>query len=109
MTETSKHEQDLLAYGTEVLRRIPGLRIIGNAAHKAAVLSFVVESIHPHDLGTILDEDGIAVRTGHHCAQPVMKFFGIPATTRASLSFYNTREEIDALAAGIVRAKEVLS
>jgi cysteine desulfurase/selenocysteine lyase len=103
------HEHDLLSYGTTVLSEISGLRIVGTAREKAAVLSFVVEGIHPHDLGTILDQEGIAVRTGHHCAQPVMDFYCIPATTRASLSFYNTREEIDALAAGIEKAKRMFA
>jgi cysteine desulfurase/selenocysteine lyase len=103
------HEHDLLSYGTTVLSQIDGLRIVGTAREKAAVLSFVVEGIHPHDLGTILDQEGIAVRTGHHCAQPVMDFYCIPATTRASLSFYNTREEIDALAAGIEKAKRMFA
>jgi cysteine desulfurase/selenocysteine lyase len=83
------------------------LRIIGTAEHKASVLSFVLDGIHPHDIGTILDQEGIAVRTGHHCAQPVMDRFGVPATARASLAFYNTREEIDALAQGIRRAQEI--
>ncbi len=109
IAKIAAHEHDLLEYGTEVLSRISGLRIVGQAREKAAVLSFVVEGIHPHDLGTILDQEGIAVRTGHHCAQPVMDFYGIPATTRASLSFYNTREEIDALAAGIEKAKRMFA
>jgi len=95
------HERELLAYGTEGLRAIPGLRLIGTAREKAGVLSFVLEGVHPHDVGTVLDRDGIAVRTGHHCAQPVMNRFGVPATTRASLAFYNTKAEIDALASGI--------
>jgi len=105
----AEHEHDLLVYGTERLSAIPGLRIIGTAARKASVISFVVDGVHPHDMGTILDQDGIAVRTGHHCAQPVMDRFGIPATTRASLSFYNTREEIDALVAGIKKVQEVFA
>ncbi|MGH9445839.1 MAG: SufS family cysteine desulfurase, partial [Terriglobia bacterium] len=95
------HEHGLLAYGTHVLSGISGLRLIGTARQKAGVISFILEGIHPHDAGTILDQEGIAVRTGHHCAQPVMERFGIPATTRASFGLYNTREEIDALAAGI--------
>jgi len=102
-----RYEHELLAYATEGLSKIPGLRIIGTAQEKAAVLSFVLEGIHPHDAGTILDQDGIAVRTGHHCAQPVMHRFGIPATTRASLAFYNTKEEVDALVAGIEKVKEI--
>ena len=103
------YEHELLAYGTEVLSGIPGLKIIGTARDKASVLSFVMEGIHPHDIGTVLDRQGIAVRTGHHCAQPVMDWFHVPATTRASLAFYNTRAEIDALAAGIAKVKEVFS
>ena len=101
------YERELLAYGTEVLRAIPGLRLIGTAREKSAVLSFVLDGIHPHDAGTVLDSLGIAVRTGHHCAQPVMARFDIPATTRASLAFYNTKEEIDALASGIRRVQEL--
>jgi cysteine desulfurase / selenocysteine lyase len=101
------YEHELLLYATEALERIPGLRIIGTAREKAAVLSFVIEGIHPHDIGTVLDRQGIAVRTGHHCAQPVMDRYHIPATTRASLAFYNTRGEIDALVAGLYKVKEV--
>ncbi len=103
------HEHDLLVYGTEALSAIPGVRIIGTAAQKAAVISFVIEGIHPHDIGTILDREGIAVRTGHHCAQPVMQFFHVPATARASFGLYNTREEIDALVVGIKKVKEVFA
>jgi cysteine desulfurase/selenocysteine lyase len=103
------YEHELLVYGTHALEQIPGLRMIGTAREKAAVLSFVIEGIHPHDIGTVLDRLGIAVRTGHHCAQPVMDRFGVPATTRASLAFYNTRREIDALVAGIHKVKEVFS
>ena len=83
------------------------MRIIGTARAKASVVSFVVEGIHPHDVGTVLDQEGIAVRTGHHCAQPLMERFGVPATARASLAFYNTREEVDRLAAGIQKVREV--
>jgi cysteine desulfurase / selenocysteine lyase len=101
------YEHELLLYATEALERIPGLRMIGTAREKAAVLSFVVEGIHPHDIGTVLDRQGIAVRTGHHCAQPVMDRYHIPATTRASLAFYNTPGEIDALVAGLYKVKEV--
>ncbi len=101
------HEQDVLSYGTEVMARIPGVKIIGTAGKKASVLSFVIDGIHPHDVGTILDQEGIAIRTGHHCAQPVMEFFGIPATARASLGLYNTREDMDALAAGVRKVIEV--
>jgi cysteine desulfurase / selenocysteine lyase len=103
------HEHELLTYATEQLSKIPGLRIIGTAKEKAAVLSFVLEGIHPHDAGTILDQEGIAVRTGHHCAQPVMHRFGIPATTRASLAFYNTKEEVDALVVGIKKVMEIFA
>jgi len=103
------YEHELLAYATEQLTKIPGLRIIGTAKEKAAVLSFVLEGVHPHDAGTILDQEGIAVRTGHHCAQPVMNRFGIPATTRASLAFYNTKEEVDALVKGIKKVQEIFA
>ncbi len=101
------HEQELLAYGTEILSAIPSLRLVGTAAHKASVLSFVLDGVHPHDVGTILDYEGIAVRTGHHCAQPVMERYGIPATTRASLACFNTREDLDALARGILKVREM--
>ena len=103
------YEHELLEYGTEALERIADLRIIGTAREKAAVLSFIIEGIHPHDIGTVLDRQGIAVRTGHHCAQPVMDRFHVPATTRASLAFYNTFHEIDALAEGLQKVKEVFS
>jgi cysteine desulfurase/selenocysteine lyase len=95
------HEDDLLAYATDRVSRIPGVRIIGTAKEKAAVLSFTVEGVHPHDVGTVLDRAGVAVRTGHHCAQPVMDFFKVPATARASFGLYNTRAEVDVLEAGI--------
>lgn len=103
------HEQALLDYGTKALQAIPGLRLIGTAKEKAGVLSFVMDNIHPHDIGTILDQQGIAIRTGHHCAQPLMQRFGIPATARASLAVYNTTADLDALAAGIHRLKEVFA
>jgi cysteine desulfurase/selenocysteine lyase len=103
------HERELLAYGTEALKSVPGLRLIGTAKEKVGVLSFVMENIHPHDIGTILDRQGIAIRTGHHCAQPLMQRFGIPATARASLAVYNTASEIDALVAGIHKLKEVFA
>jgi cysteine desulfurase/selenocysteine lyase len=109
LDKIAAYEHELLLYGTEALSRIPGLRIIGTAREKAAVLSFVMEGIHPHDIGTVLDRQGIAVRTGHHCAQPVMDWFHVPATTRASLAFYNTMAEIDALAAGLGKVKEIFS
>jgi len=102
------YEQELLSYATEAVSKIPGLRLIGTASEKASVLSFVLDGIHPHDIGTILDHDGIAIRTGHHCAQPVMQRFGVPATARASLAFYNTKEEIDTLVAGLHKVTEVL-
>ncbi|MFT5431825.1 MAG: cysteine desulfurase/selenocysteine lyase [Myxococcota bacterium] len=101
------HEADLLAYGTEQLSAIDGLRIIGTAADKTTVLSFVMDDLHPHDIGTLLDQSGVAVRTGHHCAQPLMEHFGISATTRASLSFYNTRADIDALVQALHTVKMV--
>jgi cysteine desulfurase/selenocysteine lyase len=101
------HEGALLHHATGVLSKIPGLRIVGTAADKAGLVSFVVAGVHPHDLGTILDEDGIAVRTGHHCAMPVMDFFKLPATARASFAFYNRFDEIDRLGAGIERARKM--
>jgi cysteine desulfurase / selenocysteine lyase len=101
------HEADLLAYATERVAEIPGVRLIGTAANKASVLSFVIEGVHAHDVGTILDFDGIAIRAGHHCAQPVMECFGIAATARASFAVYNTRQEIDALVAALSKVKEV--
>jgi cysteine desulfurase/selenocysteine lyase len=103
------HEHDLLEYGTELLEAIPGLRLIGTSADKAAVLSFVLDGVHPHDVGTILDQEGIAVRTGHHCAQPVMDRFEVPATTRASVALYNTRSELDALARAILKTQEMFA
>jgi cysteine desulfurase / selenocysteine lyase len=101
------HEDELLRHGTEVLQAIPGLRLVGTAKHKAGVLSFVLDGIHPHDIGTVLDYEGIAVRTGHHCAQPVMDRYGLTATTRASLACFNTRQELDALARGIHKVQEM--
>jgi cysteine desulfurase/selenocysteine lyase len=103
----AQYEQGLLEYGTAELSKVPGLRLIGTAREKAGVLSFVLAGIHPHDVGTILDREGIAIRTGHHCAMPVMERFKIPATSRASLAFYNTKDEIDALVAGIYKVREV--
>jgi cysteine desulfurase / selenocysteine lyase len=103
------YEHELLLYGTEAVSQISGLRIIGTAREKAAVISFVMEGIHPHDIGTVLDRMGIAVRTGHHCAQPVMDRYQIPATTRASFAFYNTTAEIDSLVAGLHKVKEIFS
>ncbi|MDI6765853.1 MAG: cysteine desulfurase [Bacteroidota bacterium] len=104
-----QHETELMKYATDSLSSIKGLRIIGTAKKKSSVISFVLENIHPHDVGTILDDDGIAVRTGHHCAQPLMKCFEVPATTRASFAFYNTKEEVDALIKGIHRVIKVFS
>jgi cysteine desulfurase / selenocysteine lyase len=108
MDRVAAHGQDLLNYATEKVGAIDGVRLIGTAQHRAGVLSFLVGDIHPHDLGTILDREGIAIRTGHHCAQPVMERFGIPATARASFAVYNTREEVDALVSGILKAREVM-
>jgi cysteine desulfurase/selenocysteine lyase len=101
-------EHALLDYATARLATIPGLRFIGTAEHKAAVVSFTLENVHPHDLGTILDHEGVAIRTGHHCAMPVMEFYGVPATARASFAFYNTRDEIDRLVAALQVAREML-
>jgi cysteine desulfurase/selenocysteine lyase len=101
------HEKELLDYATRRVSAIPGLNVIGTAREKIGVLSFTLDGIHPHDVGTVLDQEGIAIRTGHHCAQPVMQFFGIPATARASLALYNTREEIDALAEGIHKVQRM--
>ena len=101
------HEAELLAYGTKVLNAIPGVKIIGTAKNKAAVLSFILEGAHPHDIGTILDKQGVAIRAGHHCAQPVMDRLCIPATARASLGMYNTKEELDALGKAVWKVKEI--
>jgi cysteine desulfurase / selenocysteine lyase len=101
------YEQEVLAYGTEVLSAIEGLRLIGQAKQKASVLSFVLEGVHPHDIGTILDREGVAIRAGHHCAMPIMQRFGVPATARASLAFYNTKQEMDVLASAIRKVGEV--
>ncbi len=103
------YEHELLEYATERLSDIPGVKIIGTAANKASVLSFTIEGIHPHDIGTILDQQGIAIRAGHHCAQPVMQFFDVPATARASFAFYNTREEVDKLADAVQKVIEVFA
>ncbi|MBW2447856.1 MAG: cysteine desulfurase [Deltaproteobacteria bacterium] len=109
MERIAAWEHELLEHGTEVLSTIPEIRLIGTAEKKAGVLSFLVEGVHAHDVGTILDLEGIAVRTGHHCAQPVMDHFGVAATTRASLAFYNTKEELDALGAGLRKVLEVFA
>jgi len=101
------HERDLLAYGTEALQQIPGLHLTGTAAEKGAILSFVLDGVHPHDVGTILDREGVAIRTGHHCCQPLMERLRVPATSRASLAIYNTREELDVLAGALAKVREV--
>ncbi len=105
----ASYERDLLAYGTEALSDITGLRLTGTSRHKAGILSFVMDAVHPHDLGTILDQDGIAIRAGHHCCQPLMARLGVPATARASLAFYNTREEINSLVTALHTAKAVFA
>lgn len=103
------HERDLLSYATARLRDIPGVQLVGTAAHKASVVSFVVGGVHAHDVGTIVDQEGVAIRTGHHCTQPVMDFFGIPATARASFALYNTRADVDALVAALEKVRKVFS
>src|SRR3990167_3714221 len=103
------HEHGLLEHGTKALKSIPGLRLIGTAKNKVAVLSFVLDDIHAHDLGTLVNEEGIAIRTGHHCTMPLMKRFNVPATARASLSFYNTKQEIDCLVEALYKAKEIFN
>jgi len=108
MDRIAAYEHELLVYATQRLQEIPGLRIVGTAPEKAAVVSFVIQGIHPHDIGTILDTEGVAIRTGHHCAMPVMNFFRIPATARASMAFYNTFEEIDRLVAGLEHTRKML-
>ena len=107
--QIAAHESELLAYGTQVLSKIPGLRLIGTAENKTSILGFVLDDVHAHDVGTLIDEEGIAIRTGHHCTQPVMKHFGVPATSRASLTLYNTKNEIDQLASAIIKTKEVFA
>jgi cysteine desulfurase/selenocysteine lyase len=109
MNAIAAHERALLDYATEQVTRMPGVRIIGTAGEKAAVLSFTLDGVHPHDVGTLLNQDGVAVRTGHHCAQPVMQRFKVPATSRASFAFYNTMVEVDALVAGIRNVQKVFS
>ena len=103
------YEEELLAYATREVSKIAGVRILGSAKEKASVLSFTLEGVHPHDIGTILDQQGIAIRAGHHCAQPVMDRFKVPATARASFAFYNTKKEVDALVNGIRAVMEVFS
>jgi len=109
MERIAAHERALLDYATTQVSALKGVRIIGTARHKAGVLSFTVEGVHPHDVGTILNEEGVAVRTGHHCAQPVMQRYGIPATARASFYLYNTFEEVDQLVEGIRRVQQIFS
>ena len=105
----AEYEHELTSYGTDVLSTIDGLRLTGTASPKAGILAFVLDGVHPHDIGTVLDREGVAIRTGHHCCQPVMDRLGVPATARASLALYNTREELDALAAAIHKAREVFA
>ncbi|MBT8181169.1 MAG: cysteine desulfurase, partial [Eudoraea sp.] len=105
----ASYEKELLEYATEELKSIKGLKIYGTSQHKTSVISFNVEGIHPYDIGTILDKLGIAVRTGHHCAQPIMDYYNIPGTIRASFSFYNTKDEVDILVEGVKKAKQMLS
>ncbi|MHA7628242.1 SufS family cysteine desulfurase [Corallococcus sp. M7] len=109
MQNVSQHDQWLLAYATDALQSVPGLKLVGTAPQKTGVLSFTLEDVHPHDVGTILDQEGICIRTGHHCAQPLMQRFGVAATARASLALYNTREDVDALVKGLHKVKEVFA
>jgi cysteine desulfurase / selenocysteine lyase len=109
MREIAAWELELLTYATGQMEALPGVRIVGTAADKASVLSFTVAGVHPHDVGTVLNEDGVAVRTGHHCAQPVMQRFGVPATARASFAFYNTLQEVDQLVAGVRRVQKLFA
>ena len=102
-------ERDLLAYATDALKSVRGLRLFGEAPHKAAVLSFLIDGVHAHDLATLLDHEGVAVRSGHHCAHPLMQFYGVPATARASLSFYNTRAEVDAFVVAVEKVRKLLA
>ena len=103
------YEDELLAYGTKALTSVPGIRLVGTASKKASILSFVMEDVHPHDIGTILDQEGVAIRTGHHCTQPLMERMCVPATARASLALYNTKEEIDALVGALARVREIFA
>ena len=109
IAELAAYEHELLAYATAQVGGLDGLRIIGTAERKASVLSFMIDGVHPHDIGTIFDQQGVAIRTGHHCAQPVMQFFGIPATARASFAFYNTMDEVDALVGAIQKVQELFA
>jgi len=108
MDRIAAAEHELLVYANDKLAAIPGLHFVGTAPEKAAVVSFTIDKVHPHDLGTILDHEGVAIRTGHHCAMPVMEFFGLPATARASFAFYNTRAEIDRMVDALHTAREML-
>jgi cysteine desulfurase / selenocysteine lyase len=108
LSAIAAHEDALLSHATAALRQVPGLRLIGTADHKACVISFQLGELHPHDVGTVLDGEGVAIRTGHHCAQPLMRRLGVPATARASIALYNRREDIDALVAGLHKAREIL-
>ena len=103
------HEADLLAYATDRLSSVSGVELVGTAAHKASVVSFTVRGVHAHDVGTIVDQEGVAIRTGHHCTQPVMDFFGVPATARASFAFYNTRADVDALVSAVRKVAQVFA
>jgi len=107
--QIAAHEAELLSYASDAVASVPGARLIGTAARKAAVVSFVVDGVHAHDVGTILDQEGVAVRTGHHCTQPVMDFFGVPATARASFALYNGRDDVEALAKALVRVRQVFA
>ncbi|MHA7837448.1 MAG: aminotransferase class V-fold PLP-dependent enzyme, partial [bacterium] len=107
MEKIATYEHSLLIHATERLAEVPGLRLIGTAKEKAAVLSFVLEDAHPHDIGTVLDGEGVAIRAGHHCAQPLMGRMGVPATARASLAFYNTHEDVDRLVAALQKTQEL--
>ncbi len=109
MSRIAAYERQLLDYATAALESIPGLRLFGKSPNKAAVLSFLIDGVHAHDLATLIDAEGVAVRSGHHCAHPLMQFYGVAATARASLAFFNTREEIDALVAALVRARQMLA
>ncbi len=108
MDRVARYEQELLAYATEAVQRVDGLTIVGTAEQKAGVISFTLDGIHPHDLGTIIDHEGVAIRTGHHCAMPLMQFFNVPATARASLAFYNTQDEVDHFVSALRRAQQIL-
>jgi cysteine desulfurase/selenocysteine lyase len=108
LARIAEREQDLLAHAVEALRGVPGLRFFGEAPGKAPVIAFLIDGVHAHDLATLLDHEGIAVRSGHHCAHPLMQFYGVPATLRASLAFYNTHDEIDHFVAAIGRVRTLL-